>query len=360
MQSPNEMARLTAVSGGGAKGPACFLLEAEGRRLLFDLGYGPQPGLWPDVSRVGKVDALLLSHAHRDHAGGLQLLPDVGNPPLYLSEPLAHLLKEHAIGGILPLSGAVQVLGLKVTTGRNGHAPGGVWIHVDVCGGVLYMGDYSRESLVYAYDSPPPARVVILDASYGAYDTPLSECARTLAERCRGRDVLLPVPPGGRAPEIALHFARLGVVPALDDAVRQATAWLAAEHGESALPEVRDELARLADAAPAINGRGIMLAATADGTAGAAARLIEEYERAPSPDIVFTGYLPPGTPAERLTKSGRGAYVRWNVHPRLTDNAALVRATGAQIVMPAFGASGAALSQAFAPAQVAASPTVAL
>jgi Cft2 family RNA processing exonuclease len=350
-------ATLTAVSGGGTKGPACFLLEAEGRRLLFDLGYGPQPGLWPDVSGVGKVDALLLSHAHRDHAGGLKLLPEVGNPPLFVSDPLAHLLKEHVIGGIFPLSGTAQVLGLEVTTGRNGHAPGGVWIHVDVCGGVLYMGDYSRESPVYAYDPPPPARVVILDASYGAYDAPLAQCARQLDERCAGRDVLLPVPPGGRAPEIALHFARKGAVPALDDAVRQATAWLAAEHGESALPEVRSELERIAAEAPRIDGRGIMLAATADGTAGAAARLIEEYESRSSPDIVFTGYLPPGTPAERLTKSGRGAYIRWNVHPRFSDNAALVRATGAKIVMPAFGD---AVAHQFAPAQVVASRTVTL
>jgi Cft2 family RNA processing exonuclease len=356
------MAKLTAVSGGGAKGPACFLLEAEGRRLLFDLGYGPQPGLWPDVSCVGKVDALLLSHAHRDHAGGLKLLPDVGNPPLYLTEPLAHLLREHAIGGIFPLSGTAQVLGFKVTTGRNGHAPGGVWIHVDVCGGVLYMGDCSRESLIYAFDPPPSARVVILDASYGAYEGSLGECERKLDERCLDRDVLLPVPPGGRAPEIALHFTRKGTMPALDDAVRQATAWLGAEHGESVLPEVRSELALLAREAPAIGGRGIALAATADGTSGAAARLIEECERDSSPDIVFTGYLPPGTPAERLTNSGRGAFIRWNVHPRFSDNVALARAVGAQQVVPAFGGpkQPGEWQQAFAPAQVILSTTVTL
>lgn len=351
-------ATLTAISGGGAKGPACFLLEAEGRRIMLDLGYGPQPGLWPDVSRVGKVDGLLLSHAHRDHAGGLKLLPQVGDPPLFVSDPLAHLLKEHTIGGIFPLSGATEVLGLRVTTGRNGHAPGGVWIHVDTCGGVLYMGDCSRESLIYAYDPPPRARVVILDASYGAYEVSLAECARKLDERCLGRDALLPVPPGGRAPEMALHFARKGTVPALDDGVRQATAWLAAEHGESALPEVRGELARIAAEAPAIDGRGIMLAAVADGTRGVAADLIEKYEGVPQPDIVFTGYVPPGTPAERLTKSGRGAHIRWNVHPRLSDNAALVRATGAQIVVAAFG-EGKHL-EAVAPGKIAASSTIAL
>jgi len=356
------MDRLTAVSGFGAKGPACFLLEAEGRRLLLDLGYGPQPGLWPDVSRVGKVDALLLSHAHRDHAGGLRLLPDVGNPPLYVSDPLSHLLKDHAIGGLLPLIGATQVLGIPVTTGRNGHAPGGVWIHIDACGGVLYMGDFSRESPVYGFDAPPPARVVILDASYGDYEASLDDCARKLDARCRGSDVLLPVPAGGRAPEIALHFARQGIVPALDDAVRQAMAWLGAEHGASALPGVRDTLARLAREAPALSGRGIMLAAAADGASGAAAGLIETVEHATSPAIVFTGYLPPGTPAERLTASGRAHYIRWNVHPRFSDNVALARSAGARIVVPAFGGPKRAgnWDAAFAPARVALEPVVEL
>src|SRR5262249_21355424 len=164
--------------------------------------------------------------------------------------------------------------------------------HVDTCGGVLYMGDCCFESLIYAYDPPPPARIVIIDTSYGSYETPLTECARMLDEQCLGKDVLMPLPPGGRAPEIALHFVRKGVAPALDDAVRQATGWLGAEHAESALPGVRSELARIARDAPAIGGRGISLAATADGTAGMAARLIEKYEQASAPDIIFTGYLP--------------------------------------------------------------------
>ena len=224
------------------------------------------------------------------------------------------------------------------------------------------MGDCCQESLIYAYDPPPPARIVIVDASYGSYETTLADCAQAIGERCAWRDVLLPVPPGGRAPEIALHFARKGVVPALDDAVRQATAWLGAEHGESALPDVRGELARIARDAPAITGRGIMLAAIADGTAGVAGQLIDKYEHATAPDILFTGYLPPGTPAERLTKSGRASYMRWNVHPRLSDNAALARSVKAEIVVPAFGAPkiAAEWEEAFAPARVVLSRTVEL
>jgi hypothetical protein len=46
------------VSGRDEKGPACILVEAAGRRLLLDLGYGPGP-----------VDAVLLSHGHRGTGG---------------------------------------------------------------------------------------------------------------------------------------------------------------------------------------------------------------------------------------------------------------------------------------------------
>ena len=48
-----------------------------------------------------------------------------------------------------------------------------------------------------------------------------------------------------------------------------------------------------------------MLAASADGTSGAAARLIPQFENLPEVTILFTGYVNPTTPAERLTKSGR-------------------------------------------------------
>ncbi len=44
---------LRLISGVGRKGPACFLLEASGKRLLLDLGEGPPPGCLPDIEGLG-------------------------------------------------------------------------------------------------------------------------------------------------------------------------------------------------------------------------------------------------------------------------------------------------------------------
>ena len=99
----SEAGTLRIISGVGAKGPACFLLEAQGKRLMLDLGYGPQPGLWPNVDDVGRVDALLLSHSHKDHIGGLSLLPKIGNPPIFATEITAKKLPAGTTVHPLPL-----------------------------------------------------------------------------------------------------------------------------------------------------------------------------------------------------------------------------------------------------------------
>lgn len=97
-----------------------------------------------------------------------------------------------------------------------------------------------------------------------------------------------------------------------------------------------------------------MLAGRADGAGGECTLLLERWRAAAEPAMVFTGYLPPGTPAATLTAAGRAQYQRWNVHPRLSDNAALVKATGARAVIAAFGDTRhhAAWQRAFAPAQL--------
>jgi hypothetical protein len=119
--------------------------------------------------------------------------------------------------------------------------------------------------------------------------------------------------------------------------------------------KVGDDIKRLAATVKPIDGaRGVMLAGSADGTSGATAQLFGEWQDKSEPAILFTGYVNPTTPADLLVKSGRAQFTRWNVHPRLSNTVALVRATQAKTVIPAFcdRSQLTALAAAFAPARV--------
>jgi Cft2 family RNA processing exonuclease len=348
---------LRLISGVGTKGPACFLLEAGGRRFVLDLGEGPPPGLLPGVAGVGRVDALILSHGHRDHIGGLSLLPELGNPPTYATEIVARSLPKTIAARSLPIGGMTDVLGIAVTTGRNGHAPGGVWLHFGIECGLLYTGDYSTESVLYAYDPPAlKAAAAMIDCSYADYQKPFAECWRELARFVERGPLLLPVPANGRGPEIALELMRHGVADIyVDDAMRDALQQLSDGGAMALRPDSVDDIRRLTEIIKPIDGgRGVMLAASADGTSGATARLLPQFEDLPEVTILLTGYVNPTTPADRLTKSGRAQTMRWNVHPLLSDTVALVRAVQAKTVIPAFcdRAKLPALSAALNPASV--------
>jgi Cft2 family RNA processing exonuclease len=352
-----KKASLRLISGVGAKAPACFLLEADGRRLILDLGEGPPPGNMPKLDGIGSVDAVVLSHGHRDHVGALSLLPKLGNPPVYATPTIARSLPDGIAVRPLPVTGHGEVLGIAVQTGRNGHAPGGIWLRFAIGEGLLYTGDISVESVLYAYD-PPSALVAValMDCSYGGYDAPLAACWDQLASFAERGPLLLPVPPNGRGPEIALELLRHGRTDVfVDDAIQAALRRLAGSDGVSLRDGVRAEVEKLVGTVKPIDGaRGVMLAGPADGSSGTTARLLDEWEHQALPAIVFTGYVNPTTPADRLVKSGRAQTMRWNVHPRLSDAVALARAVQAQTVIPAFcdRSQLAPLAAALAPARV--------
>jgi Cft2 family RNA processing exonuclease len=334
-------ARLIAVSGLGPKEPAAFVVEADGCRLLLDCGEGPQPGRLPDFDAIGRIDAIILSHGHKDHAGALRMRERIGTPPVYATEAVSARLP----GGIavqrIPSRGRAKVLGVEIETGVDGHAPGGVWLRLAVGEGLLYMGDNCVESALYGFDQPPATATVIFDGSYGDAQETQGRQRGALADLAENGAILLPVPADGRGPEIAIFLQQAGFDVAIDDAVRAAAILLTRAGRESAKSEsipaletlIRDARSLDADA----SASGVMVVHGGSGDVGIAAALIGRWLDQSNPAIVFTGHLPAGTTGRMLVDSGRALFQRWNVHPTFAQNLRLIESVNPRRVLPAFG-----------------------
>ncbi len=331
-------ATLEALSGLGPTEPAAFLVRAGDRRILLDCGAG-SGGAPPPLERAGRVDAVVLSHAHPDHAGAVAALDRIGNLPVHATAPVLASLPAGGARHALPAHGRCAVAGIAVETGRTGHAIGGIWVRLAAGEGLLYMGDHTAESDVFAADPPPPSGTVVIDFSYGAAEEGRAAQAEVLLALTRAGPLLLPVPADGRGVEIALFLAGRGVAVALCPAVRSALAALADAAADYARdPGVVAAAGVVAASAPeateAFPGTAIVAGATGD--SGAAAALLPGWRRRGG-TVAFTGYAGPLTAAARLIAAGEAVQHRWNVHPTLSDNAALARAIGARQVVPAFG-----------------------
>jgi Cft2 family RNA processing exonuclease len=356
--------RVRILSGLFAKGPAAILVETGGRRLLLDLGRGPEPGAEVPLAGTGPVDALLLTHGHVDHAGALDRLGELGFPPVWATAEL-RALRTLPPGGTLPLSGAVEIAGVPIRTGRAGHAPGGVWLHFGVGEGLLYTGDPFDRSEVWAFDPPPPAATLLVDASYGLDPTPLeARRAALLAALDRPR-VLLPAPADGRGPELALVLSQArGEVPVLCPRTRDRLAKILGAARASLREGVAERLSALLDRAPAWSDdpSGLVIAEGAKLDQGPAAELARLWADRDDARIVLTGHVPRGSPAHELLRRGAALHRRWPVHPDRTTLATLVAAVRPRRIVPLFDPAPepAAWAAAFKGVTIHLEPTLAL
>ncbi len=252
---------------------SCHILRVNGSTVLLDCGLFQ--GRRADVQKknhtlpvdIATIDAIVLSHAHMDHAGRLPFLVREGYAKkihatpatIDLSEVMladsAHIQeqdaeflsrhhKEHAdplyatrdavrtielMHGIRYDQSFDVVPGVKATFVDAGHILGSASVILDCTTGgttkrLVFSGDIGRKGLPIIRDPVPPpgANMVIMESTYGNRDHSSvagtkDELARVVRETAaRGGRVLIPAFAVGRTQEIvlALHeLANAGSIP---------------------------------------------------------------------------------------------------------------------------------------------------
>ncbi|WP_180901888.1 MBL fold metallo-hydrolase [Martelella soudanensis] len=316
------MARLKVISGLNRKSAAIFLVEAAGKRVLFDFGDGLDKDEHPDIDVIGAVDAIFLSHAHRDHAGSIGRLGAVGNPCVFATARTLDFLQGSlppGVAQVIPEQGSFEVGGLALTTGRCGHAPGGVWFHMETAaGGFVYTGDISLESRGMAFDYPPPASTLLVDASYGDRAQDLDDQIAAISDYAEGGAVLC-CPSAGRGTDMVLALASQG-------------------HEVHVSADVGQEVeAATGRSFPVVDGKSaepdqVIVATEPNAEAGLSAGLLQRGGFR----FVFSSHVPNGTPARVLIERNEAVWLAWNVHPRKGDVIDLADHCGSRQVLPAF------------------------
>lgn len=256
--------RLTFMGAAGTVTGSKYLLEHEGRRVLVDCGLfqGLKQLRLRNWDRFpvdpGKIDAVVLTHAHIDHSGYLPALAAKGfKGPVYCTEATrdlcaimlpdaGHLQEEDAAYAnrhgfskhhpALPLyteedgrrvlrlfhpvpSGQdfEPVRGTTMRFSHAGHILGAASVHVRWEGGtLLFSGDLGREDdiLMRAPEAPPAAGYVVVESTYGdrlhEEEDPATRLAETVNRTAaRGGVVVAPAFAVGRAQALMVMVSRL-------------------------------------------------------------------------------------------------------------------------------------------------------
>ena len=322
------------LSGLGEKGPACIRVWTGREIWLLDVGTGPEVSSPFDPAWLEGADRVLVTHDHIDHIGGAGFAINAGLP-IHCTAVTARALLPDADLHLLPERGVTRIAGTTLAIGRNGHAHGGVWFHIGLGDGLFYSGDWSEESDWFAFDPPPPADTALIDCSYQLNDVPQTDRKAALdraLDASTARQHLFPVPPSGRAGELALHLLPRGSVT-LDDPCRAALAGMLADGGVARGAEALRALI----AAPFDPCARYLVCDTPNADGGMAWSLVRDWRDdgrlGGEAVVIFTGHM---TAHARAIAAHGGRFLRWNVHPPLRDQIAMIRRVGATRAAPLF------------------------
>lgn len=93
------MLRFEVWGGAGEHGRSCYYVETDEHAILLDCGgkkYSSDPYPKLNATKIRKLDAVFLSHAHEDHCAGLPLLYQHGfTGEVWMTRPTSQQLQDY-------------------------------------------------------------------------------------------------------------------------------------------------------------------------------------------------------------------------------------------------------------------------
>lgn len=196
--------KITPLGGASQIGASSILVQVDDTKVVIDCGVRFEPDRpLPDLATLSAttIDAVLITHAHSDHTGGLPVLHDAfPAAPIYMTPPtldLVRILQKDALKlmGLaereseFPLYSKAQVEGmlqccLPVQWGKTisigqiratwlpaGHILGASMIYLETpYGHLLFTGDYSIKGQLTVDNlklPPLPVDILVTETTYG-------------------------------------------------------------------------------------------------------------------------------------------------------------------------------------------------
>ncbi len=346
------MFELTCCGAMGEVGRSAFLLDTGTEKIMMDYGTKLRevPPLFP-IPTKGKPDAILLSHAHMDHSGGLAIFESSGSAvPIYgfgitkqFTEMLLYdsLKISHEEGVKLPFTDEdvfntiknfipvqfKQPFKLKktqFTAFDAGHIPGSCMFRLENKGkSLLYTGDLQGidTHLMKKYDQKiPQSDVLITESTYAQREHP----DRKTQEKDMYETVKETLAKDGtcviagfalqRLQEILLVLDKFGIdYPLYMDGMARKATTIMNQHKE--LLRDKDAVDKALQKVTYINSErmrkkvlktpSVVLTTSGMLTGGAVVWYLKRLYQQKNCSLLMTGYQLPDTPGKILLESGR-------------------------------------------------------